>query len=212
MIVNLEIDPRTKLHQLKSWSTTLRHLDRHTLIDLATNSNRRVKNINVRLDAMLFLRESSCVSSREIEPLFRLVKDEKDFPIWVDADSIVVKEVTHEKDHEDLPYKQKLKRNIEENVAMLRSWAALMIAESGQRTRIYKSIKSEFIGTLKEILNKIATDPIFVNQNTHKTSSFFNDFLKALYLADKQSAMPFITKYGINLSDLFPPYPRKAAK
>ena len=212
MIVNLETDPRAKLHQLQSWSTTFRHLDRPTLIDLATNPNRRVKNINVRLDAMLFLRESGCVSSREIESFFRLVKDEKDFPIWVDAGSIVVQEVTHEKDHEDLPYKQKLKINIEENVAMLRSWAALMIAEFGQKTQIYKRIKQEFITELKEILNKIATDPVFVNQNTHKTSSYFNGFLKALYLADKQSAMSFITEYGVDFSDLFPPYPRKAAK
>jgi hypothetical protein len=212
MLVTIEANTSSKLRQLAAWAKYFHYMDRTQLIDLATNPQRKVKNINVRLSSILFLRESGYATNAEVEKLFNLVKDEKDFPIWVDAKSIIVKEVTGEKDHEDLPYKQKLKRNIEENVAMLRSEAALMIAEFGQRTMAYKKIKPEFITTLKEILDRIATDPIFVDQRTHKTSSYFNGFLKALYLADRRAAVPYMTNYGINLSDLFPPYPGNAAK
>lgn len=212
MLVTIETNPSLKLHQLAAWAKYFHHMDRIQLLDLATNPQRKVKNINVRLSSMLFLRESGYVTNVEVEKLFKVVKDEKDFPMWIDANSIIVKEVTGEKDHEDLSYKQKLKRNIEENVAMLRSEAALMIAEFGQRTLMYKRIKPQFVRVLREILDKIALDPVFVNQNTHKTSPYFNSFLKALYLADKKSAMPYITEYGIDLSDLFPPYPQKAAK
>ncbi len=87
------------------------------------------------------------------------------------------------KDETDFPIKTGDKDS-KENYALLRGEAALALATYGLRSR-------EFTQALIEILNCMLYDPVFVSKKS-QASTYFNNFLDALTIADRDSADWFI--------------------
>ena len=217
MLIRLETNPKDKSHQLRRWTQAFQHLSNERLLSLATNKEQNVKNINVRLDALLVfiqrLQDSSKKTNRryiltdvEVEQLYNLIKNEDDFPVLVNPNEIVVEEVTHEKDHEDIVYKKQVKKDIEENVALLKAYAALVIVDYGLHTKKFLELRQPLIKSITGILGNMLGEPdhVFVKEGRDKESvkptNFFSNFIEALYFIDNQSAKPFMQLFNISES------------
>ena len=228
--INLEPNPRKKLDQLRSWTTAFAHLDRQKLLDLATNPNRNVKNINVRLDALYTLRQklktlstlqpnTSTLTDNELEQLFNLIKDEDDFPTLVDSEELIVEDITHEKGHEDTKHKKETKNDIEQNVALLKSEAALLIVDFGLKTHKFTELRQPLISLITSRLGNLVGDPdhLFIREQKIsectvevKTTNYFKSFVEALYFIDKEVAKPFMDIFNVSLNDFS--YERRTKK
>ena len=150
--VRIETDPRIKVQHLKEYLEAHRSRNRDELINIAINHTE--ENINERISALYALRDilgktperfqSKVLTNIEIQKLYHLVKDEE-FPVVVYPDEFTVKEITHEIGHENHQYKETITKAIEENDAVLRAEAALLIIDFGQETKKYKEIKHKLI-------------------------------------------------------------------
>lgn len=220
MNVTLEPNPAVKIHQLVLWTSNFQRLPREKLLALALDPNRSVRNINVRLDAICTLRHllnsnyektknKNLLTNDEVERLYNLLCNEQEFPILINISDISVEKVTHIKGQEDLAHKKVVKKDIEENCALLRAEAALLIIDFGINTSKFVEIKDDFKKTLKEILGNMLSEPdqVFVKERaTSKVIStdYPKRFIEALYLIDKESAKPFITSFNIDESAFKP--------
>lgn len=228
MRVNLEPDPQLKLHQLASWANNFQHLDRRTLINLGTNPKQKVKNINVRHDALIVfgkrLEDMKAASAwpvsltdEEVEKLYNLIIDEEDFPILVDTNEIVVEEITHLKEQEDELHKKGVKRDIEENIAVLKAEALFLIVDFGAKTKRFSELRSNLIIAITGILENMLCEPdqLFVKEKSETgkviISFSFINYVEALYFIDKESAKPFMEIFNIPESNFSFERRRKAS-
>lgn len=221
MQVTLEPNTSQKIHQLGTWTINFRkNLDRKVLFRLATDPTVHVKNINVKLDAIIVIRNilekqaqethnGDLLTDEEIEKLFNLIKDDEDFPILLDTQEISVEQVTHIKNHEDLATKKKVKIDIEENDAVLKAEAALLIVDFGTNTKKFQQIRLQLIKTISAILGNMLCekDHIFVREIKKGdkieviTTNFFKQFVQALYFIDEEAAKPFMDIFSIKPED-----------
>lgn len=221
MLTRIETNPQANLDHLQTFVSQLRHAGKKRLIERATNLEDKDEYINERVVALAALRKElenipnwqkrgDLLSNKEVEKLFRIIKDEEDFPVLVDPNEIKVEEVTHEKDHEDLPYKKKLKKSIEENDAMLRGHAALLIVDFGLKTKRFLQLKHLFIKEITGILGNMLgeSDHLFIKETrlgndkvNIDASLFFKMLVEALYFIDEESAKPFMDFFNIQLED-----------
>lgn len=229
MRVRLEYDSHIKLKQLQTWALSFKELDRGTLFKLATDPSQEVKNINERATAIIVLRTllekaskqfdtSNLLTDDEVEQLYCLLINEDDFPILVDTESFVVQDVTYVEKGKAVPEKT-IVRDIEENCALLRAEAALLIVDFGQRTKRFLELKPKIIEGVKEIvLNMLCEkDQIFFKETIVDGSTtdvnqslYFRVFVEALYFVDKDSARLFMASFDVNESGFS--YKRKVNK
>lgn len=186
MIVNI---PQTRVERAAWYASHFPRIKHDHLLRIATTPERGVIDQNERIIAIMVIVKDGIKSKEEICPLFNLVKDENDYPITSGT------------------------RDVKENNVLLRGYAAIAIAKYINKFINYSDtlaktsqgyflerrealqFKDEFSNTLKQILNSIASDPIFVPQNSN-ISTMFEQFLKALYLVDKESAKPIIDAFS----------------
>ena len=218
--VRLEPDYSAKLKQLKFYSENHKSKKRDELIYIAINNNPTEENINERISALLELRNRltnlpdgsshKSLTDKEVQKLYHLITDEAEFPIVVYPDEFTVEEITHEKDHEDSKYKSKIKKDIEENDALLRAEAALLIVDFGQSTKKYQALKHRLATSITGILGNMVGEPdhLFLKETKKDgtnvepvPSSYFKTFVEALYFIDKNAAEHFITMFNINTNE-----------
>lgn len=217
MQVKLEPNVKEKLHQLERWGQVIGKLDSELLLDLATNPKRNVKNINVRLAALLGFEQrlyelarkrltKDLLTDDEVEKLYKLIINEEDFPIMVFPEEFKVEEVTHEKEKEDLQVKKKIIQDIEENVAILKAYALLLIIDYGANTKKFQEIHQSLVKTITGILGNMLGEPnhIFLKEEISsdnnvgiKASRFFVNFVEALYFIDEEAARPFMDIFKV---------------
>lgn len=182
--------PKTRVGKLAWYVAHFPRMRHSTWLSIATTPERSVVDRNERIVAAMLILKDGIKSKEEMYQLFSLVKDENDYPI-----------VSGNKDSK-------------ENNALLRGYAAVAIAKYAdkfvnhpgrlvQSSQGYISAKreilkfiSEFSNTLKETLNSVAPDPVFVPQNGNTSTQFFDKFLTALYIIDKESALPIIMAFS----------------
>lgn len=213
MHVTLEANDSQKIRQLRTWAINFRqHLDRKVLFRLATDPKQHVKNINVRHDASAVIRKrleedsnTNFLTNEEVEQLYKLIKDEEDFPILVSAEEFTVQDITHIKGKEDLATKKKVKKDIEENVAVLKAEAALLIVDFGLNTNRFKELRMPLIKTITGILGNMLCEPdhLFIREIINGdgikviTTNYFERFVEALYFIDEDTAKPFMDIFEI---------------
>ena len=212
----LEPDPRTKLKQLGLYVEAHKSKSREELINIAINWVD--KNINERIVALLTFRkilentpknlQKRALTNHEMQKLYHLIKDDAEFPIIVYPDQFTVEEITHEKNHEDSNYKKTITINIEENDAVLRAEAALLIVDFGQETKKYDELKHKLVSAITAILGNMLGEPnnLFVkevkeNSDWGKPSSCFIRFVEALYFIDEEAARPFMSHFNVQETD-----------
>lgn len=209
--VRLEPDYSAKLKQLKFYSENHKSKKRDELIYIAINNNPTEENINERISALLELRNRltnlpdgsshKSLTDKEVQKLYHLITDEAEFPIVVYPDEFTVEEITHEKDHEDTTYKLKITKDIEQNDALLRAEAALLIVDFGQNTKRYNQLKHRLVIAITGILGNMLGEPHHLFLTEKSLSKYFTQFVEALYFIDEKSAERFIKIFNININD-----------
>ncbi len=182
--------PQTRVGKLAWYVTHFPKMRHSTLVSIATTPERRVVDRNERIVAAMLILKQGIKSKEEIYPLFNLVKDENDYPLLYGS------------------------KDSEENNALLRGYAAIAIAKYADKFinhpgRLVQSSKEyisarreilrfipEFSNTLKEILNSVISDPVFVPKNGNTSTQYFDKFLTALYIIDRKSALPIIKAFS----------------
>ena len=182
--------PQTKVGRASWYASHFPRIKHSNLLKIATTPERIVMDDNERTVAIMAIVKDGIKSKEELWPLLSLVKDENDYPI-----------ISGTKDSK-------------ENNALLRGYAAIAIAKYINKFINYSDtlaktspgyflerrealkIKDEFSNTLKQILNSVASDPIFIPQDKNISTLYFTQFLEALYLIDKESANPIIDVFS----------------
>lgn len=169
----------------------------------------------------------SLLDDAEIRKLYNLVRDEYDFPIIVDREErLDIQEVAQYNGQpldinregsiqyngrtystDDKRLERHLVQDIEENDAVLRGVAAFLIVDFGSHTPTFQKIKYGLIKALTGILNNMIEEEghIFIKDRSiskdrkgFALSSYFINFIEALYFIDKQAAKPFMESYNIS--------------
>lgn len=228
MLIKLEPDTAKKIYQIRVWAANFQKLPQEKLFKLACDPKQKTKNINTRLDAIFTLRhkfeliaksndDSSVLTDQDVEQLYKLMIDDENFPVLVNVNDFAVEEVTCKKGYEDIAHKKAVKRDLEENVALLRAEAAKLILDFGNSTKRFNEIRGDFIKSIKEILSNMLCeqDQIFASErkmpdNSEKmtVSNYFKSFVEVLYFIDKESARPFMSIFDIKETDFS--YERRA--
>lgn len=217
ILTRLEPNRTINLKRLPLYHAELSSKPREELISVAIN--KADKGINERISALLALRDrleqlpdnspQKLLTNREVQTLYYLITDETEFPIMVYPDEFTVEEITHERDHEDNTYKLKIIRAIEENDAVLRAQAALLIADFGQVSKKYKELKHRLVAAIAAVLGNMVAEPehLFLSETgtAAKTepapSIHFKNFVEALYFIDEKAGGHFIKIFNININD-----------
>lgn len=218
--VRLEPNPLAKLQQLQLYKKKFDSIERERLVDIALNNRPVEENINERISALYVLRDilektpasspDKSLTNIEIQKLYHLIIDEKEFPIVIYPEEFTVEQITHEKNHEDAKYKLEIIKDIEQNDALLRAEAALLIADFGQTTEKYKQLKPRLITAITAILGNMVGEPhhLFLKevekdgkQVESVSSRYFNGFVEALYFIDEKAAEHFMKLFNITTKD-----------
>lgn len=107
------------------------------------------------------------------------------------------------KDEEDFPIFTGTRDN-KENNALLRGDAALALAKYGFKT-------TDFIDTLKQIIDEMIKNPLFIPTNS-KGAIFFNPFLASLYLTDGNYAERIMKEHQISKEEIEKTYLSQPSK
>lgn len=216
-LTRLEPDHTTNLKKLPLYRANLSSKKREELINIAIY--KAEEEINERVTALYTLRDilqkppdgppEKSLTDEEVQKLYELIIDEAEFPIVVYPDEFTVEEITHEQNHEDAKYKSEVKNGIEENDALLRAEAALLIVDFGQGTKKYKALKHRLVIAITAILgNMLAeSDHLFLKEIKKadrvesNPSSYFKSFVEALYFIDEKAAEHFIKIFNININE-----------
>ncbi len=220
LLTRLELDPLANIRKLPFYCAKLGSKQREELIYLVINKNSTEENINERISALYALRDrlekspdnspQKSLTDKEVQKLYHLITDEAEFPIVIYPDEFTVEEITHEKNHEDSTYKLKITKDIEQNDALLRAEAALLIVDFGQNTKKYNELKHRLATAITAILGNMLGEPhdLFLkeleregNQTEQIPSMYFTNFVEALYFIDKKAAEHFIKIFNININD-----------
>ena len=217
-LTRLEPDPLASVTRLSLYSAELSSKQREELINIAIN--KAEEEVNERVAALYMLKErleklsnsstEKSLTDKEVQELYELITDEAEFPIVVYPEQFTVEEITHEKDHEDSTYKSKIQKAVEQNDALLRAIAALLIVDFGQNTKKYKALKPYLTTAITAILGNMLGEPnsLFLKEFKNGTnevesvpSRYFKAFVEALYFIDQKAAAPFIKIFSININD-----------
>ncbi len=218
--VRLEPDSLAKLQQLQLYKKKLDFVEREKLIDIAINNRPIEENINERISALYVLRDilektpnnspHKSLTNIEVQKLYHLIIDEKEFPIIIYPEEFTVEQITHEKNHEDKEYKLKIIKDIEQNDALLRAEATLLIVDFGQNTQKYKQLQPRLTTAITAILGNMVGEPhhLFVKEVEKSDkqieavpSGYFKGFVEALYFIDKKAAEHFMKIFNITTND-----------
>ncbi len=218
LLTRLETDPAAKLKSLPLYRAQLSSKERKELIKIAIN--KAEEQINERVTALDELRDrleklpdhssQKSLTDEEVQILYKLIKDEAEFPIVVYPEQFTVEQITHKTGHEDLEYKSKITKDIEENDAMLRARAALLIVDFGQGTKKYRELKHPLVIAITAILGNMLGEPdnLFLKEtkiNGNKAeplpSSYFKQFVEALYFIDETVSERLIKIFRVNVND-----------
>ncbi len=182
--------PQTHVGKLAWYVSHFPRMRHRTWLSIATTPERSVVDRNERIVAAMLILKDGIKSKEEMYQLASLVRDENDYPIL----------------HGN--------KDSEENNALLRGYTAIAIAKYVdkfinhpgrliQSSQEYISAKREvlkfipeFSKTLREILNSVISDPVFVPRNGNTSTPYFDKFLAALYIIDKESALPIIKAFS----------------
>ena len=207
MLTRLEPDPSANIVKFPLYYAKLFSKQREELINIAINKtdeeiNERVVALNLlrgRLEKLPDNSPEKSLTDNEVQSLYNLITDEAEFPIIVYSEEFTVEEITHEQGREDSTYKLKIKTDIEQNDALLRAEAAMLIVDFGTSTNKFRQIRSDFIEALKYILDNMLCekDQIFLNEKELEPSSYFIHFVEALYFTDKESARQFMLQFNV---------------
>ena len=215
MPIVLIADPGKRAATNRELALKFKDGDPSDLLDLATNPRRSVDTFQERVIAMEALKgvlqrlsiqtnRDDILTDYEIEKLYDFIKDEN-FPVLVSPDEFTVQSVTNEPDHEDPAYKNKVLHDIEQNVARLKGDAALLIVDYGLNTRKFKQLRQPLVRTITDILDDMLAekDHLFVTV-TLKPTSYFTNFIEALYCIDERAAEVFMERFGVTTNDFNP--------
>src|SRR3989338_5543314 len=216
ILTRLEPNHTINLQRLPFYSAKLSSKSREELINVVIN--KADKGINERISALFELRDrleklpdnsdnspKKLLTNREVQALYYLITDETEFPVMVYPDEFTVEEITHEKGHEDSTYKLKIIRAIEENDAVLRAQAALLIADFGQVSKKYKELKHRLVAAITAVLGNMVAEPdhLFLPETgtaakaESAPSIHFKNFVEALYFIDEKAGGHFIKIFNI---------------
>ena len=216
-----------RVHQLGAWGKSFHRLNRATLLNLAANPEQHTHNINVKHAAIIQLQNRletvrkalekkkthrdprTLLKDNEVIQLFNLVRSEQDFPILVDINYLQVDNVVHgskEELEKARLHKEQVVKDVEENCALLRSTAALLIIDFGSKTNAFQEIRQDLIEELKFILIDMLKENhetfiTITDHHTIKNSTYFKSFVEALYFLDRESARPYMDIFKIGTHD-----------
>ncbi len=210
ILARLEPNHPANVQKLRLYHSSLGPRNREELVNIAIKKDTD-EEINERICALLELRDrleklpasshEKSLTDEEVQKLYTLITDEAEFPIVVYTEEFTVEEVTHEKGHEDAEYKSKIKKDIEENDALLRAEAALLIVDFGQGTKKYNELKHRLVTAITGILGNMLGEPDHLFLKEQVPSTYLKQFVEALYFIDINVAEPFMKIFNMNTNE-----------
>ena len=208
--VKFQEDPQLNILDTIGFYTEYSTFSREKLFEIITNTSPDIEYINAKAVALGIINErletesnntendpGTLLSDQEVEKLFNIVKDEADFPILLDR-----KELNNGSRQSD---DTKTIRDIEENAALFRGTAALLIVDYGYKTKKFEEIKKDLTDELKDILGNMLSEQnqLFLREdgNLVKISSYFRSIAEALFFIDEEAARKLMSIFSVKETD-----------